>query len=224
MLRNEALQRVESVGYVPTGTYPRNEEDRMEQINQQIAEILAREGINPGLPKSAIREKKSIPSRNTATPESRKAFFNELSRASHVFLGIEAAIEWLVKEFVKKSNIQTDLEFHKESGRIHVDNNAGCFLFKSTRELLTNVGKHAGATNVLVSLDAKGDTLEVSVEDNGIGFDTSNMNSFMAYTSGFGFAKLCDRVKYLDGEIYVESKQGEGTRVTLVVPSTVTKH
>lgn len=221
MLRNEALQRVKNIETVPTGTYYIHREDKADHIARQIAGILAEEGVYSELLKSVIREKKSIPCKNTATPESRKAFFDEMSRASHVFLGIEAAIGWLAEEFEKESGIRTD--FQKKSDRKHIDHKTGWFLFKSTQELLTNVGKHADANNVLVSIAEKGNSFEMSVEDNGVGFDTSNMESFMAYTSGFGFAKLCERVKYLDGQIYVESKQGEGTRVTLAVPSTVTK-
>jgi len=221
MLRNETLQKVNNAERVPTGIYYRPREGRADQIARQIAGILAEEGIHSELLKSVIREKKSIPCRNTATPESRKAFFDEMSRASHVFLGIEAAIGWLVEKFEKESGIKTN--FQKKGDRIHIDNKTGWFIFKSIQELLANVGKHADATNVLLSIAEKGNSLEVSVEDNGIGFDTSDMESFMTYTSGFGFAKLCERVKYLDGQIYVESKQEEGTRVSLAVPSTVTK-
>lgn len=221
MLRNEALQRVKNIETISTGTYHIHREDRADHIARQIAGILAEESIYSELLKSVIREKKSIPCRNTATPESRKVFFDEMSRASHVFLGIEAAIGWLVEEFEKESGIRTD--FQKKGDHLHIDNKTGYFLFSSTQELLTNVGKHADANNVLVSIEEKGNSIEVNVEDNGRGFDTSDMESFMAYTSGFGFAKLCERVKYLDGQIYVESKQGEGTRITLAVPSTVTK-
>ena len=221
MLRNETLQKVNNTEYVLTGTHYRPGEGRADQIARQIAGILAEEGIHSELLKSMIREKKSIPCKNTATPESRKSFFDEMSRASHVFLGIEAAIGWLVEEFGKESGIKTD--FQKKGDHLHIDNKIGYFLFKSTQELLTNVGKHADANNVLVSIAEKGNSIEVSVEDNGIGFDTSDMESFMTYTSGFGFAKLCERVKYLDGQLYVESKQGEGTRVTLTVSSTATK-
>lgn len=221
MLRNEALQRVKNIETISTGTYHIHREDRADHIARQIAGILAEESIYSELLKSVIREKKSIPCRNTATPESRKVFFDEMSRASHVFLGIEAAIGWLVEEFEKESGIRTD--FQKKGDHLYIDNKTGYFLFSSTQELLTNVGKHADANNVLVSIEEKGNSIEVNVEDNGRGFDTSDMESFMAYTSGFGFAKLCERVKYLDGQIYVESKQGEGTRITLAVPSTVTK-
>lgn len=221
MLHNETLQKVKNIENIPTGTYYHPGEGRANQLARQIAGILAEEGIHSELLKSVIREKKSLPCKNTATPESRKLFFDEMSRASHVFLGIEAAIGWLVEKFGKESGIRAD--FQKKGDRIHIDNQTGCFLFKSTQELLTNVGKHADATNVLLSITEKGNSLEVSVEDNGRGFDTSDMESFMAYTSGFGFAKLCERAKYLNGQIYVESKQGEGTRVTLAVPSTVMK-
>jgi len=83
------------------------------------------------------------------------------------------------------------------------------------RELLMNIVKHAEAQTATVSIWRDDDELRVSVEDDGVGFDTSEMEK---RTRGFGLFSMRQRLTEFGGQVEVESKHGYGTRVTLVAP------
>ena len=86
------------------------------------------------------------------------------------------------------------------------------------RELLVNVAKHAQAHNVTVSTRRVGNEIQVSVEDDGVGFDISQTHSHDYKTAGFGLFSIRERLGHIGGHLEVESKPGLGTRVTLVAP------
>jgi signal transduction histidine kinase len=76
-------------------------------------------------------------------------------------------------------------------------------------EALTNVAKHARATEVTVRADVAGDTLRLQVRDDGIGG---------ARRDGSGLVGLADRLATLDGQFSVESPDGGGTLVSAGIP------
>ena len=86
------------------------------------------------------------------------------------------------------------------------------------RELLLNVIKHAGAENVNVSIERIKDKIKVVVEDDGTGFNVSDVRSWRQDFSGFGLFNIWERLKYIDGSLDIESKDGCGTKVVLIAP------
>jgi signal transduction histidine kinase len=86
-------------------------------------------------------------------------------------------------------------------------------LLRVLREVLTNSRRHSGARKVDVRLWAEGDTLVVEVTDDGRGFDPT------VARGGVGLVGMRERVEGLGGEIEVKSRPGEGTEVTVRVPS-----
>ena len=80
------------------------------------------------------------------------------------------------------------------------------------REALTNVGKHANATYTKVEVWWAPETLSVSVNDDGCGFDLKNLSS------SYGFQIMRDRAAQIGGILMVESHPKQGTHVTLQVP------
>jgi len=89
-------------------------------------------------------------------------------------------------------------------------------LFRITQELLNNVQKHAKSGLVFVNLMDHGDTLSLSIEDDGVGFDRS------VVTNGIGLKNVRSRVNMINGEIDVESAKDSGTLVNIEVPKTLT--
>jgi signal transduction histidine kinase len=77
-------------------------------------------------------------------------------------------------------------------------------------ESLTNVGKHSGARSATVSLHGEPGVLRVDVADDGAGGARR--------VAGSGLEGLAQRVEALDGSLTVESRDGEGTKVTAVIP------
>jgi signal transduction histidine kinase len=71
--------------------------------------------------------------------------------------------------------------------------------------------KHASATEAFVQLIREDGRLNVVVEDNGKGFDTSAL----ANSQGAGWVNIRSRVEYLKGQLDIHSGQGKGTLVTI---------
>jgi signal transduction histidine kinase len=85
-------------------------------------------------------------------------------------------------------------------------------LYRLVQEALTNVVKHASATTVQISLVEYDGQVEVSVRDDGDGFDPD------AATAGFGVLGMRERVLLLDGQLEVESAPSAGTAVHARIP------
>jgi signal transduction histidine kinase len=80
------------------------------------------------------------------------------------------------------------------------------------QEALNNVIKHAGASEVRVTMVENAETLELVVEDNGCGFDVE------AAPQRFGIVGMRERVLLARGRLEIDSAPGEGTRVTARLP------
>ena len=89
-------------------------------------------------------------------------------------------------------------------------------LYKIVQELLTNVIKHARATEVTVQLIRHPDHLNLMVEDNGIGL--SGTRSAFQDNSGLGLRSIKGRVQSFDGEFHLDSRAGSGTTILIDIP------
>jgi two-component system NarL family sensor kinase len=88
-------------------------------------------------------------------------------------------------------------------------------LFRIAQEALTNIRKHAHAHTVEIVLRRRGDTLVLSVRDDGFGFSMRNVRG----GDGQGLIGMRERAKLVGGRLEVRSATGKGTRVTARVPS-----
>jgi PAS domain S-box-containing protein len=139
----------------------------------------------------------------------------ELSPPILYDLGFDAAMEWLAELIQGQHSInikvQTDRSAKPMSDEIRV------LLFQTVRELMANVVKHASAKNIKVFITREDTTLQVKVEDDGLGLGVSPEFSLEG-PGGFGIFSIQERLKYLGGYLEVAAEPGWGTRVTLRVP------
>ena len=92
-------------------------------------------------------------------------------------------------------------------------------LYRTAQEAVRNAAEHADATNVWVRVDADGATARLSVADDGTGFD--HRRALEAAQEGhFGLRLLRDQVSDAGGTFEIDSRPGEGTRVSVEVPTT----
>ncbi len=105
--------------------------------------------------------------------------------------------------------VETQLD--EATGTVHRQ-----FLIRATRELLTNVAKHAKAHKVNVTLNQAGHDLELCIEDDGIGFDPGDLPHALR-AGHIGLASLQSRADALGGDITIGSDHG-GTQVVVRVP------
>ena len=127
-------------------------------------------------------------------------------------LGVAAAIEWVAKDFQDRTGIRCDVTI-RAVGKIS-DNALATAIFRIVQEALTNVIRHAEASQVNVSLEKKGDALIVEVRDNGIGIMEGRIHD----TKSLGLIGIRERVLQLGGEIVIRGKPGEGTLVGVTLP------
>lgn len=90
-------------------------------------------------------------------------------------------------------------------------------LYRIAQEALTNISKHARATEVLISLKRKKRNILIIIEDNGIGYD-NNRDTLKDNTKGWGLITMKERALAVKGSFRVESRLGGGTRVTVEAP------
>lgn len=130
-------------------------------------------------------------------------------------LGVGSALRWQCEDVA--STMGLAVRFSGRADESGISDEARVVVFRAVRELLVNVVKHAGTSQAWVSVDNLPGWLEVTVVDEGCGFDPASPNSG-SKDSGFGLFSIRERLPHLGGEFEFESAPGKGTRVTLRVP------
>lgn len=133
-------------------------------------------------------------------------------------LGLEATLEWLSRQFTEKQGL--NVRFQDDQHRKVLSEALAMFLFRATRELLTNVVKHAHASEAMVSIWKDEDRVHIAVEDNGIGCNKAiTTEDFDRGQGGFGLFSIRERLSLIGGQLTIQSDQGEGTRVEIALPT-----
>ncbi len=125
-------------------------------------------------------------------------------------LGLIDALEWLAQDFENRS--ETSCLFRH--GEIpELEEKIATTAYRITQEALTNVARHAGASEVRVSLNCSDGLLELRIRDNGRGFDTDRMDQ----VEGLGLAGMRERASLLGGKVEIVSFPRQGTEVVFRV-------
>jgi signal transduction histidine kinase len=138
----------------------------------------------------------------------------ELSPPILYDLGFAAAVEWLGELIQEQQGITIKVQADRSAKPMNDE--IRIILFQTVRELLVNVVKHASAKNIRVFISREDATLQVKIEDDGLGMGISADAANGPF--GFGFFSIGERLKYLGGQLEVVSEPGWGIRVTLQVP------
>lgn len=127
-----------------------------------------------------------------------------------------ACLEWLVRE--KRSKYGLIVSLHHDPAADSLPQALRDFFFRSAREMLFNVVKHAGVLRARLETRVEHGWLQLIVSDNGKGFDAAQLRQQGADAGGFGLFSIQERVSLLEGRLEIESEPGEGCRLTLYVP------
>ena len=143
----------------------------------------------------------------------------ELCPPSIDYLGLEAAMDWLVQwhreKFGLKVEIIIEADFEIEDKDLRVT------IVRAAHELIFNVFKHSKADLAIVSLDrTPGGEVRLTVSDKGSGFAPDLVRSKEGMAGGFGMFSLRELVESLGGRFHVLSAPGKGSRITLIIPTT----
>jgi PAS domain S-box-containing protein len=127
-------------------------------------------------------------------------------------MGLVAAIEWYVKEFEKNSHISCNLEITEKP--IPHDNDVAINLFRIIQESLSNIYRHAQATQVRLLLNKKKNWLTLHIEDNGIGISPKQSKK----PDSFGILGMEERARTIGARFNIEKRESQGTRVRVLAP------
>ena len=146
-----------------------------------------------------------------ASIRSVRGIMNEL-RPAVLDLGLQAAMEWQVGEFRKRSGLDCALVLPAEAVFGAISSEVGMVLFRSLQEALANVRRHAGASHVEVRLDQADRELTLTVADNGIGIAPQHRSK----GGTFGLLGIAERVCALGGAFEIEQfVPGQGCALTM---------
>ena len=132
-------------------------------------------------------------------------------------LGLVPTLRGLVKDFSRKFNIVVMLEKVRLLRRLPSD--IETVVYRIVQEALTNVAKHAKATEVFITLERVKDRVHVRVMDDGIGFDAATVSKRRARR--FGLAGIQERVDLMEGNFQILSRKGRGTEISVEIPLVV---
>jgi signal transduction histidine kinase len=131
-------------------------------------------------------------------------------------LGLEAALTWLAEDFQKKHKLRVKI---KSSGTEQpLTDIIKVLLYKSVRELLINVSKHAQAQKVVIDISHEDETICLSVTDDGVGFGPTDPAGDQPLEPKFGLFSIKERLRQLGGTMKIASNSGKGTVITLETP------
>lgn len=147
-----------------------------------------------------------------ATMKSMRAIINNL-RPPVLDLGLNAAIEWQVWDFERRSGIATELVMGKQD--FALDDNCSVAVFRILQESLSNVIRHAQANRVRIDLHKSDNMLLMEVADNGIGIFPDCRRK----ANSFGLLGIKERVNTLGGTLAISSGQDQGTTLTISIPA-----
>jgi len=130
-------------------------------------------------------------------------------------LGLVAAVKWQGREVARRTGLRVRVDAEDSSDQLP-ESYRTC-VYRIVQEALNNCARHAAAGSVRVSLTQKESSLEVSIRDDGKGFDNIR-------EKGLGLLGMEERVSRLGGVIRVESRRGEGTLLSVRIPLPVLAH
>jgi two-component system, NarL family, sensor kinase len=120
-----------------------------------------------------------------------------------------------VKDFLDKVPVR-DLHIHfdAEGDFTAIKETTSLMIYRIIQEAVQNVLKHAKATTLDVAMIAENNECDITIEDNGVGFDTTAA----ALKQSTGLKNIQSRIDYLNGKLEISSKPGKGTMLVLYVP------
>ena len=127
-------------------------------------------------------------------------------------LGLIAAIEWQIQEFEAHTGVRCRIIGLPDD--LPLDGPQSTAVFRIFQEILTNIGRHAAATAVKVTVNVEAARLTLRVSDNGKGFDKLRLSDPKA----LGLLGMRERALLLGGSIEIQSRAGAGTTVILEIP------
>ncbi len=126
-------------------------------------------------------------------------------------LGLATTMEWYCDEFEKRTGIRCILELNNTE---HIDPRISLTFYRVLEETLNNVLRHSRASEVLIELHSSAKGTIMRIRDNGIGMQEDKLDP----GKSLGLVNIREIVRQLNGKTIISSKNGHGTRLTIIIP------
>jgi signal transduction histidine kinase len=157
----------------------------------------------------------------TALFDTTNRISSDVQRLSHQlhssrldYLGLPAALRRLCEEFAAQHHVSTECVIRDLPANMTREINL-C-LFRVAQECLNNTAKHSAARHARLELQCNGDAIRMNVSDDGSGFNTEHAGA--RQEMGLGLISMRERLRLVNGELSVHSREGVGTNITAFVP------
>ena len=127
--------------------------------------------------------------------------------------GLLKAIKNMADNISASNKISINVIDHGLEDRL--ENSLELTIFRIIQELVTNIIKHAEATETMIHLTNHKDALNIMVEDNGKGFNPSQITT---KNKGMGINSIDKRIEHLEGTMTIESEMNKGTTIIIDIP------
>jgi two-component system NarL family sensor kinase len=127
-------------------------------------------------------------------------------------LGLASAVREFITKLGNAPTLKVDLEIVGLDTRL--DNQVETVLYRVIQEIVNNIIKHAKASQISMQLIRHETELNIMIEDNGVGFDTNQLDDF----EGIGLKGIQTRIEFLNGSVHFDSSIGRGTTVIIDIP------
>ncbi len=127
-------------------------------------------------------------------------------------LGLASAVKEFITKIQGMPNLKVNLEIVGLDNRLEQEKET--VLYRVIQEIVANIIKHARASELTLQLIKDEKELTIIIEDNGVGFDTNEINSF----EGIGLKNIISRIEFINGSVHFDSTPGRGTNVIVEVP------
>ena len=148
------------------------------------------------------------------TLEKLRAISHNLRPPTLDTVGLNSALEGLCKGFTQRTQLPVSYD---GTDTTEISNPIDICLYRILQEGLTNCAKHGQASHVKVSLKRSGEAVQLSIHDNGKGFDLADALSDQ-HATGIGLIDMQERLESLNGRMKVDSKPGAGARLVATIP------
>jgi len=191
--------------------------DLHDDINQRLAllavDIDALEQQLSTASIDTLRAVRSIQDRIVELSDDVRHLAHQLHPSILDDLGLSVALQRLADDFTARTEVRVEF-IDNDSPKLLAQEVATC-LYRVAQESLRNISRHAKAMQVRIELVRIRNGLQLTVTDNGVGFDTTRLQDKQ---EGLGLLSMKERVGLVDGTLDIQSAEGEGTRVRVWVP------
>ena len=223
-LEEQVSQRTRQLRTASTQlTLTEERERRMlaQELHDNLGQLLAvikikLASLEPGSPQSSID---LILSLVDQADRSARMITRQLSPPVLGTAGLMPALEWLADEMQRQYQLVVYINIEREPELLSDEIQA--VLYRSIRELLINVVKHATVKEASLSCLYDDSRLTLVVSDDGCGFDPAICQNSQLESRSFGLSSIRERITNIGGEMAIDSKPGNGTTITLSVPHSI---